>query len=69
VDFKGHNQSVGYLSLAERSSSNSWGIQEAGDAKWEYLTLTAAYSGSDQLGNVKMYNDQELKIGNRRNGM
>jgi hypothetical protein len=29
--------------------------------KWEYLTLTAAYAGSDELGIVKMYNNQELQ--------
>jgi len=28
--------------------------------QWEYLTFTAAYSGSDGLGMVKMYNDQEI---------
>lgn len=28
--------------------------------QWEHLTFTAAYSGSDFLGVVKMYDDQEL---------
>ena len=28
--------------------------------RWEYFTLTAAYSSGDGLGIVKMYGDQEL---------
>lgn len=33
---------------------------------WEYLTITAAYSGSDTLGVVKMYNNQELESWKQR---
>ncbi|NLG97813.1 MAG: hypothetical protein GX491_10665 [Chloroflexi bacterium] len=35
--------------------------------KWEYLTLTAAYSGGDSLGIVKYYNDREIEDWKRRN--
>jgi hypothetical protein len=35
--------------------------------KWEYLTLTAAYAGSDYLGIVKMYNNQEREKWKEKN--
>jgi len=35
--------------------------------KWTYLTLTAAYSGVDNLGVVKMYGNKELDNWKQRN--